>query len=184
MRLEDAKAEVLTRIGIILGYKVTEGDLSPQARQSVTSIASAFRQLVNVKQLLLLEQKSHSTMASRVARAVTGSKEDEREVADYVAQIGQLQKDLSGRIETAAERISEEMEATWASPGSPAQPAAGHTVIEPLKCANCGADLDFPAGRRAKCAYCGAKYALGEYLDRLGASIRGTQPGPQQDAKP
>jgi hypothetical protein len=172
--LEDARAEVVARISELCGFKIDEGNLTPQARQSITSIAEAFRQLAGIKQLLTVERTSHGKLSSRLARAFGGGRGDAKEIADYISQIDKLQKDLNSRMEDAATRASQEMEARWSSPNSPgAAPLAEHVVIEALTCKKCGADLKMPTGRIAKCDYCGTEYALSEYLDRLGASIRG-----------
>jgi hypothetical protein len=172
--LEDARAEVVSRINLVCGFKIDEGLLTPQMRQSITSIATAFRQLVVIKDLLMVERTSYGSLGSRMARAFGGDKMEAKEIADYVAQIEKAQKDLDARIKDAATRASQEMEARWRAPMSPgAAPVAEHVVIEELTCKKCGANLKVPTGRIGKCDYCGTEYALSEYLDRLGDSIRG-----------
>jgi hypothetical protein len=174
LKLEDARAEVVSRINLICGFKIDEGLLTPQMRQSITSIATAFRQLVVIKDLLMVEKASYGSLGSRMARGFGGDKMEAKEIADYVSQIGKLQKDLDSRMEDAATRASQEMAARWGAPVSPgAAPVAEHVMIEELTCKKCGASLKIPTGRIAKCDYCGTEYALSEYLDRLGASIKG-----------
>jgi len=53
MRLEDARKEILNRIGEKVGFVVEEGKLSPTTRQAITSLASIWRYAIFMKQLAM-----------------------------------------------------------------------------------------------------------------------------------
>jgi hypothetical protein len=170
--LEDARAEVLNRISLACGFEVKEEDLSPGLRKSITSISMTLRQLIVIKQLLLVEQTNYNRFSSRLLRSVTGKKDEE--LANYIMQVDILQRDLNGKIDLTAKLVCEEIEAGWASPNSPQKTNTSNIFIEPLKCLSCGAPLNIPSfpSRIAKCEHCGTEYAFSEYLERLGASIK------------
>jgi hypothetical protein len=173
LRLEDARKEILDRIGKVNGVAINEDELSPAARQSITSLAVVMRQLVMTKQLLLMEEESYNTFGSRMKRAVT--QKNDGSLMQHITQINVLQKDLDSKIQEAAGKILQEMQARWtaANLGGPsAMPMVSHLVLEPLKCKNCGATLESPSSRTVKCSYCGAEYAIAEYLDQVGSVIK------------
>ena len=53
MRLEDARREILNRIGEKIGFVVEEGKLSPTTRQAITSLANIWRYTIFMKQLAM-----------------------------------------------------------------------------------------------------------------------------------
>lgn len=186
MRLEDAKKEVLDRICKANGYTISENDLSPRARKSISSLAVVMRQLIMTKQLLMVEETSYNSLGSRLTRTVTRNKD--KSLKEHIAQIDVLQKDLNSKIQIAAENISQEMEAKWATASLGAQstlPAVSHLVLEPLKCKNCGATLESPSSRIVKCSYCGAEFAIAEYLEQVGSLIKsGENPKEKETSQP
>jgi hypothetical protein len=111
-------------------------------------------------------------LSSRLFRKVT--KREDEELANYIKQVNTLQQDLNSKIDLTSKLVSEEIEAGWISPNSPQKANTSEIFIEPLKCVSCGAPLNIPSfpSRIAKCDHCGTEYALSEYLDRLGASIK------------
>jgi len=56
MRLEEARREILNRIGDKVGYSIREDTLSPTIRQAITSLANIWRNVVGMKQLALGEK--------------------------------------------------------------------------------------------------------------------------------
>ena len=171
MKLEDSKKEVLERVGKSLGFQVSEEVLSPMAKRSVTSIAEIFRQLVVMKQLLMVEQSSHDRLGARLARKVTRTRDEE--LQGHIHEVESLQSNLDEKIGQAAKLIGEELSAEWSSPGEGGtRPPIKHTVVEQLKCRTCGANLKPPVEGISRCDYCGTEYAISDYLQLLGASLQ------------
>lgn len=172
MRLDDAKAEVLERVSKIVGARVSERDLTLPQRQALTSIAETLRQLIVLKQMLMIEETKRRSLTYRVSRALFGSsREEEEEVKNHIRQIDELQKLLNKRIEELAKSIIESAEAGQAIGVVGATAHTPVKVIQPLRCTHCGARLKVISSSEAKCEYCGMSYTMATYLQMLRTSI-------------
>jgi tRNA(Ile2) C34 agmatinyltransferase TiaS len=175
LRLDDAKAEVLERISKIVGAKISENDLTFFQRQALTSIAQTLRQLIIIKQMLMIEQTKQSSLTFRISKSLRKN-EGSNEISNYLKQIDELQELLNKKIEELASNIIEEKQKSMIIGEEQifVKKSAVINVIQPLKCTTCGARLKIVSSNLAECEYCGMRYTMTNYLSMLRASIQGT----------
>ena len=169
MRLETAKNEVLERISKIIGVKISEDDLTFFQKQVLTSIAETLRQLIIIKQIIMIEQTKQNKLVFRIAKKLKG-KEGNDEILNYLREIDNLQKILNTKIKELANNIIGE-KSTMMSESKIIKNRVAINVIQPLQCTNCGARLKVVSFNFAECEYCGMKYTMGNYLQMLKTSI-------------
>ncbi|MGB9853969.1 MAG: hypothetical protein ACPLRY_04080 [Candidatus Bathyarchaeales archaeon] len=172
MRLDDAKAEVLERISKILGAKISENDLTFPQKRVLTSIAQTLRQLIIIKQMVMIEKTKQSSLTFRIVKSLRKNEESE-EISNYLKQIDELKELLNTKIEELAKNIIEEKQKPRIiGEDLVIEKSAAINVIQPLKCTNCGARLKIVSSNLAECEYCGMKYTMANYLGMLRTSIQ------------
>ncbi len=171
MRIPEAKRQILQKLGEECGYEIPEYKLSGETRRSIAELATTFRHLLALKDLILLEKENDARLASKLDRHLHGKKDTE--IAKNLLVIVQMRTTLDAKIKELAERITSELSSpSVVASAAPERVEDGHMVLKALKCASCGAALPIPSGSLAKCNYCGSTYTIEEYLDRLGTAMK------------
>lgn len=173
MRIEDAKTEVIERISKIIGVRITENDLTFFQKQVVTSIAQTLRQIIILRQMLMIEKTKQSKIIFRIAKSLKRDEEDE--VSKYIRQIDELQNLLNMKINEVANNILEQKKLSIMGEVEKVQQNMTIKVIQPLKCTNCGGRLRIVSYQLAECEYCGMKYTMSDYLRMLQSSIQNSK---------
>lgn len=172
MEIDAAKAEVLERINKIVGAKVSEDDLTFSQKQALASIAQALRQLIIVKQMLMVGQTKQSSFIFRITKGLRKNEEND-EVSNYLRQIDEMQKFLDAKIEELANKVVEEKHKLIVIVEEPPiKEKTDVNIVQPLKCTNCGAGLKVVSSNLAECEYCRMKYTMANYLSMLKTSIQ------------
>jgi hypothetical protein len=188
MKLIDARKEVLLRLSSRCGFDVPENRLSGETRQQITALASSYRQLFALRDLVKLERENNKRVASKLKREITGKKS--LDLSKNLETIETMRGALDKKISEVAARIV--TESSWRPPkivaaaspsvAAPVRPA----ILEPIRCPSCGADMSMPTSSVTKCRYCGTEYSVSSYLQSLGADLSPTPPPapPVQQAPP
>jgi DNA-directed RNA polymerase subunit RPC12/RpoP len=167
MLSQSAKREILRRISVHIGYEVREGDLSPDIRRAVTSLASVLKHLSFLTELQRGEKtRIEGSVALRTASKLVGRK-DENVALDQ--EISKLHTELEAKIAEVSERI---LGAERKTPVPPGDAPVGAGLVQ-LKCPRCGAPVQLPSGSYLKCQYCGATLLLEEMSSQISSAIRG-----------
>lgn len=172
MRIQEAKRQILQKLGEECGYEIPEYKLSGETRRSIAELAATYRHLLALKDLVLLERESDARLASKLDRRIHGRKDTE--IEKNLLVIVQMRNALDAKTKELAGRITTELSSpSLVSSATPEKVEDGRMVLRALKCASCGAALPIPSGSVAKCNYCGSAYTIEEYLDRLGTAMKG-----------
>lgn len=177
MRLDDAKAEILERISKIIGTKISENDLTFHQKQSLTSIAQIFRQLIVAKRMLMIEQRSRSSFSYSIFKRISkkGEEDELLKISNYIRQIDEIETLLNNKINELANDIIETQQQKLMIERGMQPIRESSVIIQPLQCTNCGGQLRVISYNMAECEYCGMKYTMGSFLSMMRASFEKTK---------
>src|SRR5712692_393820 len=163
-----SRQEVLRRLGVNLGYSVSEANLSSGTRQAITNLSLVQRNLSVISEILRgersrVERNFLLSLSSRLR------KDQEREA--HSNEIKQLQTEIDSKISEISTQILEEDRAR--ASGQPPPERQGLIEAVQLKCPNCGAALPMPTGRFVECKYCNATLSIQDVSSQIRSMIQG-----------
>lgn len=169
--MDDAKKDVLERINNILGVKISENDLTLFEKQALTSIAQTLRQLIIIKQMLMIEQTKDSKLVYRIIKNLKKDNES-KEISTYLKEIAELQNLLNNKISDFANNLIEaKSKINFINEKPSINKSTEISFIQPLRCTNCGGKLKLLSSTLAICEYCQMNYTLMTYLNMLRQTI-------------
>ena len=176
MKQQQAREEVLGKLGDVCKFEIPEQRLSGRTRSSIGSLATVYRHLVAVKEALRLERVGEARLSSRIKRDVTGRMNES--LKESTARVVALQEEFQQSLEALAGQIVAELGVepigaglNNSSRGTPSHPSL---AVSSVKCPNCGAPLPPPSSTYIRCNYCMTSFETSHYLDQLGATLRST----------
>lgn len=162
------REDILERISDTIGYRVTEDNLSPAIKQSITNI-------IKIRKNLLVLEEIYRGEIGRIENSVvlkiTNRVRKNRGLEEEYNRILAMKNDLDKKIISIAERELMETTIRQAHPEAEDKDKNLLKVME-LKCPKCGAPMPFPNSYTIRCKYCGTEFLVSDIFPQMDLLIR------------